>query len=274
MKIFIALLLLLGSVCQASPPGLQLANVYTANIGLNDYWVSEKYDGVRAYWDGNQLLTRAGNVIRAPGWFTSALTAEQLDGELWIARGQFDQVSGIVRRQKPLDSDWSKVQYLVFDLPDSPLVFNQRLQRLAVIIEKIDTPFVRLVKQEKVTTHALLMLKLDEVVESGGEGLMLHLGSSTYKNFRSDDLLKLKKYADAEAVVTKHLPGKGKYQGMLGSILVETEDGLRFKIGTGFSDEERSNPPAIGSVITYKYFGFTNKDTPRFASFLRVRKTH
>ena len=274
MKILFTFILLFSLVCRASPPDLQLANVYTSNIDLKDYWVSEKYDGVRAYWNGRQLLSRAGNVIQAPLWFTSPLPAEPLDGELWLARGRFDQLSGIIRRQKPLDTDWSKVQYLVFDLPNSPLVFDQRLQGLETIIDNIDTPFVRLAKQEKIPTHALLMQKLDEIIENGGEGLMLHLGSSTYKSFRSDDLLKLKKYSDAEAVVIRHFPGKGKYQGMLGSILVETEEGKRFKIGTGFSDEERRNPPAIGSMITYKYFGYTNNGTPRFASFLRVRNSH
>jgi len=117
------------------------------------------------------------------------------------------------------------------------------------------------------------MKKLDDVVEQGAEGLMLHRASSLYKSGRSDDLLKLKKHFDAEAVVISHLPGKGKYQGMLGSMLVETPDKIRFKIGTGFSDEERKNPPAIGSIITYKYFGLTKKGVPRFASFMRVRKS-
>ena len=258
----------------ASKPDLQLANVYQDHINLENYWVSEKYDGVRAYWNGLQLLSRAGNIIHAPSWFTADLPLEPLDGELWLARGQFDQLSGIIRRQTPVDEDWSNVQYLVFDLPDSQLIFDQRLQRLEAIIGKIDTAFVRLVKQEKIFNQALLMQKLDEVVAYGGEGLMLHLGSSTYKKFRSNDLLKLKRYSDAEAVVLKHLPGKGKFEGMIGSMLVETLEGKRFKIGTGFSDAQRRNPPPIGSVITYKYFGLTSKGIPRFASFLRIRKSY
>ena len=163
---------------------------------------------------------------------------------------------------------------MVFDLPGSPLIFDDRLKQLQAIIKNINAPFIRLVKQEKIATHALLMQKLDEVTAVGGEGLMLHRGSSKYKNYRSDDLLKLKKYDDAEATVLKHFEGKGKFKGMLGSILVETTDGKRFKIGSGFSDAERRNPPAIGSLITYKYFGLTSKGIPRFASFLRVRHVH
>lgn len=274
MKILTALLLFFCSATQAASPGLQLANTYHDSIDLKKYWVSEKYDGVRAFWNGKQILSRQGNIILAPGWFTAPLPDEQLDGELWMARGRFDQLSGIIRRQSPIDTDWLEVKYMVFDLPASAMIFDHRLKRLEAIIRKVDAPHLQMVKQEKLATPELLMQKLDEVVNGNGEGLMLHLGSSKYKNIRNNDLLKLKKYSDAEAVVIKHLPGKGKFKGMLGSILVETPDNKRFKIGSGFSDLERKNPPTIGSVITYKYFGFTNKGTPRFASFLRMRQVH
>jgi len=274
MKCLATILLIFSSICQASPPGLQLANIYTDDIDLRDYWVSEKYDGVRAYWNGRQLLSRTGNIIQAPHWFTSPLPVAPLDGELWLARGKFDLLSGIVRRKNAIDSDWLDVKYMVFDLPGNSLVFDRRLKRLKEIISASNSPHVHLVKQEKILSHDLLMQKLDEVTANGGEGLMLHLGSATYKKFRSDDLLKLIKYADAEAMVIAHLPGKGKYEGMLGSILVETSDNKRFKIGSGFSDIERKHPPAIGTNITYKYFGLTNNGIPRFASFLRVKQTH
>ncbi len=274
MKYFLAILLILSPISQASPPGLQLANIYHDKLDLTNYWVSEKYDGVRAFWNGKQLISRQGNAINAPSWFTTVLPEEQLDGELWLAHGQFDRLSGIVRRQSKDGSDWINVKYMVFDLPNSSQIFDQRLLRLEAIIKQINWPFVRLVKQEKIPTHDLLMQRLNEVVADGGEGLMLHLGSSTYKNYRSDDLLKLKEHSDAEAVVIRHIGGKGKYKNLMGSVLVETDDGKQFKIGSGFSDAERRSPPAIGATITYKYFGFTNNGIPRFASFLRVRNEH
>ena len=151
---------------------------------------------------------------------------------------------------------------------------SRRLKQLKKIVRDINAPHIQAVDQTKISTHEALMKKLDDIVQQGGEGLMLHSGSSFYKKGRSDDLLKVKKHFDAEAIVIKHLPGKGKYTGMLGSIIVETTNGKRFKIGSGFSDNERKNPPAIGSTITYKYFGLTNKGTPRFASFLRHRNSH
>jgi DNA ligase-1 len=120
------------------------------------------------------------------------------------------------------------------------------------------------------------MIELDKVMQEGGEGLMLHLGTSLYHGRRDDELLKLKQYFDAEAKVIEHYSGKGKYQGLLGSMLVETlapaRKKIRFRIGTGFSDQERKIPPAIGAVITYKYFGFTQSGLPKFPSFLRIRR--
>ena len=271
-KAILFLCCLTTATCFAEKPNLLLANIYSSDIQLQNYWISEKLDGVRAYWNGKNLVSRQGNIFHAPKWFTNVLPEAELDGELWLARGEFEKVSGLVRRDSPEESDWREVKYMIFDLPNHTGTFDQRLNKLKKIIAKINAPHIQLVEQFKVSSHKVLMKKLDEVVEQGGEGLMLHLASSLYKSGRSDDLLKLKKHFDAEAVVIAHLPGKGKYEGLLGSMLVETPEKIRFKIGTGFSDEERKNPPAIGSVITYKYFGLTKKGVPRFASFMRVRK--
>ena len=84
-------------------------------------------------------------------------------------------------------------------------------------------------------------------------------------------MLKLKKLFDAEAVFIEHIEGKGKFSGMMGSLLVETPDQRRFRIGTGFTIAERKQPPPPGSVITYQYLGLTSNGIPRFASFLRIR---
>lgn len=265
------LLALFVSSALADAPALLLAKVYNDQTDLNNYWVSEKLDGVRAYWDGQQLISRQGNRFTAPAWFTAGFPDEPLDGELWMGRGTFDVLSGTVRQQTPDDDQWRRVRYMVFDMPIPDLTFDERLARLTQLIAALGIPHLQLVEQYKVTDRAALMQDLERVVAQGGEGLMLHRGASLYRAARSDDLLKLKTYEDAEAVVIAHLPGKGKYEGMMGSLLVEMPDRRRFKIGTGFSDAQRADPPPIGSTITYKYFGKTNSELPRFASFLRVR---
>lgn len=254
------------------PPGLLLANVYHDQIDLEDYWVSEKLDGVRAYWDGRRLISRQGNVFQAPAWFTRNFPATPLDGELWMGRGTFERLSGTVRQQVPDEVAWRQVRYMVFDLPAAEGVFDQRLEQLRDLVQAVGSPYLQLVEQFRVESREELLERLSLIVSEGGEGLMLHRGSSLYQATRSDDLLKLKTYEDAEAVVVGHLPGKGKYEGMLGALLVETPEKLRFRIGTGFTDAERASPPPIGSTVTYKFYGRTRNGIPRFASFLRVRE--
>ena len=273
--VFIALLALSSPLTvadEAQAPSLLLANTYREDIDLDQYWVSEKLDGVRAYWDGESLTSRNGNRFRAPGWFTDGFPSVPLDGELWMGRSTFEQLSGAVRRRNPDDAQWRAIRFMVFDLPSSPVTFDERLKRLREMFQALDSPHIALVEQFRITDHDALMETLSEVVAGGGEGLMLHKGSSLYAAGRSDDLLKLKSYEDAEALVVGHLPGKGKFTGMLGALLVEMPDGRRFRLGSGFSVEERRDPPPPGATVSYKYFGKTRNGLPRFASFLRIRE--
>ncbi len=252
-------------------PELPLANVYRQGLALEDYWVSEKYDGVRAYWDGHKLVSRGGNEYRAPSWFTEGFPDQHLDGELWMGRGRFAELSGAVRKARPDHDEWRQIRFMVFDLPLQGVIFDRRLEQLQALVAGVDSEFLVAVPQHRVTSHEALMEELDTLVAAGAEGLMLHRGSSYYQAGRSDDLIKVKPYQDAEARVIGHLPGKGRYEGMLGALQVQLEDGRSFRIGTGFTDAQRASPPAIGSVITFRYFGLTATGLPRFASFLRVR---
>ena len=161
---------------------------------------------------------------------------------------------------------------MVFDLPAQPGDFTTRLAALRRLLPITDAPWVVPVPQERATTHEALQALLDKTVKMGGEGLMLHRGASLYKGERGNDLLKVKPYEDAEARVIEHLPGKGRHSTRLGALVVETPEGKRFKLGTGLTDAERENPPAIGTWVTYRYNGLTAKGLPRFARFMRVRE--
>lgn len=257
---------------ETSRAPVMLANSYRAGIDLSAYWISEKYDGLRAYWDGERLLTRGGEVIHAPAWFVAGWPGVPLDGELWAGRGRFAEVVSTARTQQPDDAAWRKMRFMVFDLPSHGGVFDQRLSALRRTVASIDKPWVLAVPQEKVKSHAELQQRLQAIVQAGGEGLMLHRGASLYRAERNDDLLKVKLHDDAEAKVVAHLPGKGKHAGRLGALLVETPDGIRFRLGSGFTDAEREKPPVVGSWVTYRYRGFNDSGIPRFATFLRVRE--
>ncbi len=249
-----------------------LAQVYRPDMPLDDQWVSEKFDGIRCYWDGKRFWTRGGEPVAVPGWFAEGLPRTPMDGELWAGRGRFAQALSTVRSQTPLDKDWQPMRFMVFDLPTEGGDFTTRLVRLRAMLPITAAPWVVPVPQERATTHEALQELLDKTVRMGGEGLMLHRGGSPYVGGRSADLLKFKPYDDAEARVVGYIDGRGKHNGRLGSLLVETPEGQRFKLGSGFSDAERSNPPAIGSWVSYRYNGLNPGGLPRFARFMRERE--
>jgi DNA ligase 1 len=248
-----------------------LAQDYKPGIDPSLYLISEKLDGVRALWDGKSLKFRSGQTISAPAWFTAKLPATPLDGELWLARGKFDELSGIVRKQQAIDEEWKRVNYMVFELPAGDGAFAQRSEKLKALVKQTNWPQLQWIEQFRLADEKALQAKLKQITAQGGEGLMLHQADAQVTQGRSAVLLKLKPISDAEGIVMAHIPGKGKYAGMLGALQIKTEDGQSVKIGTGFSDEQRKNPPAIGSTITYTYRDKTPSGKPRFASFLRER---
>jgi DNA ligase-1 len=256
----------------SSAPPLLLANELAPHIDPAKYLVSEKFDGARALWDGKTLRFRSGRPVSAPASFIAKLPVQALDGELWLARGRFDSLSGIVRKTEPVDDEWRQIKYLVFELPNAPGTFAERARSIREIVAKAQWPQLVAVEQLRVADRAALKRKLDDVVRRGGEGLMLHLADALYVTGRSDVLIKVKPQQDTEAVVTEHVPGKGKYQGMMGALRVRAPDGKEFLIGTGFTDKVRKNPPAVGTTVTYTYRGLTQTGLPRFASYLRVRE--
>ena len=255
-----------------SPPAIILAKLLDPSVDPANYLVSEKFDGVRAIWDGKILRFRSGNVVNAPAWFIAKLPIQPLDGELWLARSKFEVLSGYVRKTAPVDEEWRQIRYLIFELPGAAGSFEERSRQIHEIVKQTDWPQLLAVEQFRVADLAALHRKFDAVVKSGGEGLMLHRADAPYVTGRSDLLLKLKPLDDTEAIVVGHVPGKGKYSGMLGALRVEAPDGKRFNIGTGFTDAVRKNPPPVDTMITYTYRGFTRTGIPRFASYLRVRE--
>ena len=272
VQLGLALLGLLAFGAFAAPPSILLAVVYRGNIDVTLYLVSEKLHGVRAIWNGKALRSRAGNMINAPAWFIAGLPSTELDGELWMGRGQFEQVSAAVRREQINDKEWHQISYMVFELPEAPGTFAQRAERISDLVQQSNVPWLQAIKQFSVKDHIALHRRMKEVVSEGGEGLMLHRADALYETGRSNSLLKLKPWEDAEAVVIDHVPGKGKFSGVMGALRVRMPDGRVFSIGTGFTDAQRRNPPVIGAEVTYLYSGLTNKGLPRFASFLRIRE--
>ncbi len=200
---------------------------------LTDWWMSEKLDGVRAYWDGKQFLSRQGNLFHAPDWFVTGLPQVPLDGELWIGRKQFQRTVSIVRRQDKSDH-WKEVRFLVFDAPRCVGGFEARLEFLADALRPKRQPYARPSRASAVPgTGRSFARNWPASRPLGGEGLMLRQPGSSYEVGRSFTLLKIKTFHDAEAVVLAHQPGKGKFKGLLGALAVQLPDGTEFSVGTG-----------------------------------------
>ena len=257
---------------KAAAAGMMLAKPWQESLNPVDYLVSEKLDGVRALWDGSSLRFRSGRPIAAPPWFVAALPDTPLDGELWLGRRRFDALSGAVRKESPVDAEWRALRYMVFDLPREPGPFVQRAARLREVLEARPQPWLNVVAQFTVADAASLQVRLKEVVAAGGEGLVLHRADALWEPGRSDALRKLKPEPDEEGRVLAHIAGAGKNLGRMGALLLETPDGQRFALGTGFSYALRASPPPVGAVVTYRYRDRTASGLPKFASFVRVRE--
>ncbi len=253
-----------------SGPPLLLAESWDNAADLSDWWMSEKLDGVRAYWDGKQFLSRQGNIYYAPDWFIEGLPAAPLDGELWIDRKKFQRTVSIVRRQDKNDL-WNEVRFLVFDAPAASGGFEDRLAFLQEALAKGAAKFVRQHPHERCRSLEALRAELARIEALGGEGLMLRQPGSKYVAGRSSTLLKVKTFHDAEAVVVGHQAGAGRHKGRLGALLVRLADGTDFAIGTGFSDRERENPPAVGATVTFRYQELSEAGVPRFPSWVGLR---
>lgn len=260
-----------GEAVASDVPGLLLAHPWDTLVDLTGWWMSEKLDGVRAYWDGQQFISRQGNVYMAPDWFIEDLPKDvHLDGELWSARKAFQRTVSIVRRQDK-SKDWEEITFVVFDAPQVNDVFEARMAYLQQFLDELQPKYARPHAQERCQSIDHLKEELAKVESDGGEGLMMRQPGSRYEAGRSHSLLKVKTFHDAEAKVLEYLPGTGKHKGRMGALNVEMKDGTKFSIGTGFSDKERENPPPIGSIVTFRYQELSDRGVPRFPSFVRLR---
>jgi DNA ligase 1 len=254
---------------KAGPP-LLLAESWDNAADLSGWWMSEKLDGVRAYWDGKQFISRQGNLYHAPDWFIDGLPDTPLDGELWLDRKKFQRAVSIVRRQDKSDL-WKELSFLVFDAPQAGGPFEDRVKFVADTLSSRKLTYARPHTQALCTSIDTLKAELARVEALGGEGLMLRQPGSKYVTGRSSTLLKIKSFKDDEAVVVGYLPGAGKHKGKTGALTVRLANGTEFGVGTGLSDKERAAPPAVGSTITFRYQELSDAGVPRFPSYLGLR---
>lgn len=269
LRLFLALLLCL--FCNARELWLlQNFDLKTFEKNPQDYLYSEKLDGVRAYWDGKALYSRGGKRLFPPSFFTQNFPPFEIEGELWSKRGDFENIVSIIKSSKN-PQKWSELKFYIFEVPNQSGGILQRLEVLNSHLSSHPAPFIQIIPQNQISSSQELMDALQKIQELGGEGIVVRDKNEPYYTGRNQKAMKLKPYLDSECKILSYNLGEGKFKNQVGSIVCQ--DGEKtFKIGSGMSEDFRKNPPKIGTIITYKYFGFTQKGLPKFPAFLRIRK--
>lgn len=265
MKILWTLWILISMAFGAKPELLLLETYKDQNI--SGWLMSEKLDGIRAYWDGKKLISRSGKVLAAPQWFTKDFPSFKLDGELWSKQGDFENIQSIVMQKEPSEK-WRELTYNIFEVPEAKGGLKERLS----LVKPYEKNYLRLISHFTCKDKVHLEQFLKEIESKGGEGVVLRNLQMGYITKRDESALKVKTFYDAECEVVAHHKGKGKYANSLGSFTCKDEREVFFDIGSGLSDKERNNPPAIGRQVTYKYKEMTKSGKPRFPVFLRVKE--
>ena len=269
---------------------------------------SEKYDGIRCFWDGEKFISRGSGLGKpkvftyVPDFFTMAFPpGVALDGELWIGRGEFQKTSrlstlkpGKTYKTEEIDDMWTTVKFKVFDIPSETLPFEDRMQKLGEVIKicemswKEDYPDmnfpIEITEQVKIESEEHLNKIYNELTSAGAEGVMLRAPGSPYETRRSKYLLKYKKQQDAECIVLEYIMGDGRLKGLLGSIKGEIiidgkRTGVITNVGTGFSDLQRENylkedSPEyipIGSIVSFSFMEMTKDGVPRHPVYRGIR---
>lgn len=248
-----------------------LPKIYKQNQDVVGWWMSEKLDGVRGYWDGHQLWSKNGLRLSPPAQFTQQLPPFALEGELWGGRGTFERTAATVLRQQP-HLGWLELKFAIFDVPQSDKSFRQRIFLAQEWFKLHPSDYAVVIEQIPINSEDQLQQEQQRISQLGGEGLIIRDPNAHYSAGRSGSIFKIKPYQDDEAIVIAHLNGKGQNTGCLGALLVQKADGITFKIGTGFSRTERQNPPPIGVTITFKHNGFYTSGIPKFPVYLRIRR--
>lgn len=254
-------------------PSLTLAKSFCGDLhSCRGMLLTEKLDGMRAYWDGAALLSRNGNEIMAPQAFLAVLPRGfELDGELWAGRGKFQRCMSVARSRRRDAAEWEEIRYVVFDTPGAE-PYAERMLRVRAALAEAPPETVQVLPWTVCEGDEHLAQEMRRVVRMGGEGLMLRTPSAPYTAGRTSFLLKVKQAEDAEATVAGYVPGKGKLHGLVGALLcIDRGSGQTFRIGTGLTEQERAHPPAIGAEITYKFSERTAGGAPRFPVFVRER---
>jgi DNA ligase 1 len=153
---------------------------------VTDWLMSEKLNGCRAYWDGETMWSRGGNVINIPSAMRAALPSTSLDGEIYAGRDGFEAA----RKAVQYGRFTTAVKFVAFDLPESSGAFYQRYEALSILL-----PEDEIVSYAEHIDCAGIAAAVDfmSIVQAGaGEGVVLRNPYALYTPGVGWEVLKLK----------------------------------------------------------------------------------
>ncbi|MCH9758458.1 MAG: hypothetical protein K0U19_05045 [Proteobacteria bacterium] len=241
---------------------------YADDVNLMDYRARAVSAGVRLWWQDGVLVDAADNQFKPPAWFSEGFPEQTIDGVL-VANYLDDNAIGRILRATEADEGWRKLSFVALDLPEADGGFDERQQQLLQFVTQTNLPNLNVAVWSTFSDKSTLQSALDAMYKAGGEGYLLRHKDSDYESDGEELLLALP-YELGEAIIIAHRAGKGEFVGMMGSLEVADDAGGLFVIGTGFSREQRRQPPAVNARIAYKYKGFTSTGKPKTPVFLHV----
>lgn len=240
------------------------------HIQPQDYLVSEKLDGMRAYWDGKNLISKSGNIIHAPQWFLKDFPPFELDGELYTKRGDFEHIISIIKNQKNTDS-WHLLKYHIFEVPNQKGNLTQRLQVIKDYLNTHKNPYITIIPQHQFQTLEAIQNFFNQIKQDNGEGIILRKKDLAYYTGRNSNTLKYKVFLDRECKIIGYKMGKNALKNKVGSLICQDGEKTIY-IGSGLTNNMRENPPPLDTIITYKYYQTTKNNMPKHPVFLRIRE--
>lgn len=272
MRLFISILLVIVLQVFSYALDLQKPKTYEKSNEIKGWMMSEKLDGIRAYWNGKNLISKNANIIHAPLWFTKDFPNFPLDGELWTKRADFENIQSIVLDKTP-SKNWEQITYNIFEVPNTKGDFLKRLDKIKTWQKRNKNKYIKVIKQIKCKDKDHLNNYLEKLVNLKAEGIILKNPSLEYFTGRSKNILKVKKFKDMEGeVIGINYKTNEFNKKVFKSLVLKLKNAVVFNLGNGFSKEEKINHPKIADIVTFKYYNFTRFGKPKFASFLRVRE--
>ena len=252
----------------------------------NEWFVSRKLDGGRCLiglMDGEVVaISRQGKdysvsarliiaELAALGVFLKMEDGEFLDGELYIHGRSLQSISGLMRKQEPME-EHEELQYHVYDMLTEGS-FNVRLYALGQLFEGLELGRIVLLKHEPAATYDEIKALHDQYVMEGFEGAIARNALAEYlSGGRDKRMVKIKAFQDAEYRIMSFATGK---RGMVDLVyIMDAGDKGTFSAKpVGVESCELKSFPAnfVGKMATIRFFNFTERGVPFLPVLTSIR---